>query len=114
MADLRSLILFCNDPDDAARLLRAAETGDVDAQYAAGLVYAEGRGVAQDEARSFYWLSRAIEQGDRDAQTLRRIVAMNMSDEQHEQAKAMLAEHKSGITRRLQQGGNRAGHTSYH
>ena len=46
---------------EAARLIAAAERGDMDAQYAAGLVYAEGRGVPQDAVQSYYWLTRAVE-----------------------------------------------------
>ena len=48
MADLRGLNLLRNDPEAAARLIAEAESGDMDAQYAAGLVYAEGRGVDPD------------------------------------------------------------------
>ena len=53
MADIRNLILLRNDPDEALRLLAEAEQGDLDAQYAMGLIYAEGRGLPQDEARAF-------------------------------------------------------------
>ena len=91
MADLSALRLLRNDPDLAAELLEAAEQGDVDAQYGMGLVYAEGRGFEQDEARAHYWLSRAIEQGDTDAQTLLRIVAFNMTEPQFDQARQLLA-----------------------
>lgn len=90
MTNLRSLSLFCNDPEEAAKLLTAAESGDLDAQYGIGLCYAEGRGVKQDEARSFVWLTLAHEQGDDDALMLRNIVAATMSDEQFEQVDALL------------------------
>jgi uncharacterized protein len=53
MADLRSLVLLRYDPEAAAIILAQAEQNDVDAQYAMGLIYAEGRGVAQDEAMAF-------------------------------------------------------------
>lgn len=95
MADLRSLILLRNDPDAAAELLQAAEQGDVDAQYGMGMVYADGRGMPVDEVRAFFWLTRAIEQGDRDAETLRRIVAMRMTDEQFDAAEKLLKEKKT-------------------
>ncbi len=90
MTNLRSLSLLCNDPEDAARLLAAAESGDLDAQYGIGLCYAEGRGVTQDETKSFVWLTLAHEQGDNDALMLRNIVAASMSDEQFEQVDALL------------------------
>ncbi len=90
MANLRSLSLLRNDPDEAAQLLEAAEQGDLDAQYAMGLCYAEGRGVDQDEARSFVWLTLAHEQGDDDALVLRNIVAASMSDAQFEQIDVLL------------------------
>lgn len=90
MVNLRSLSLLCNDPEEAAKLLAAAECGDLDAQYGIGLCYAEGRGVTQDEAMSFVWLTLAHEQGDNDALSLRNIVAATMSDEQFEQVDALL------------------------
>lgn len=90
MANLRSLSLFCNDPEEAAKILAAAESGDLDAQYGIGLCYAEGRGVKQDEAKSFVWLTLAHEQGDEDALVLRNIVAATMSDKQFEQIDALL------------------------
>ena len=96
MADLSVLRLLRNDPEAAAEMLAAAEQGDVDAQYAMGLIYAEGRGVAQDEVRAHYWLSRAIEQGDADAQTLLQIVAFNMTDAQFEQAGQLLDAYHAG------------------
>jgi len=40
----------------AARLMReAAEQGDAEAQLNLGLMYAEGRGVAQDDAEAVKW-----------------------------------------------------------
>jgi len=96
MADLRSLSLLRNDPVAAQNLLRQAESGDVDAQYAAGLIYAEGRGVEQNDALSYFWLSLAHQQGDEDADILRMVVAVNMSDEDYQCAKQMLEKHRSG------------------
>ena len=80
MADLSGMNLLRNDPELAARLIAEAECGDVDAQYAAGLVYAEGRGVEPDLVQSYFWLTRALEQGDADAERLRRYVAAQMDD----------------------------------
>lgn len=85
-ADLSSLILLRNDPEAAAELEAQAELGDRDAQYAMGLIYAEGRGVGQDDARAFMWLTLAGEQGDQDALSLRDVVGANMSVEDHTRA----------------------------
>lgn len=91
MADLSGMGLLRNDPELAARLIAEAERGDMDAQYAAGLIYAEGRGVQPDLVQAFFWLSRAIDQGDVDAEKLRRHVASCMSDSEFEQARRLLA-----------------------
>lgn len=82
MADLSGLNLLRNDPEMAARLIAEAEAGDMDAQYAAGLIYAEGRGVEPDPVQAYFWLTQAVEQGDSDAEKLRRHVAAEMSDGQ--------------------------------
>lgn len=85
-ADLSSLILLRNDPEAAAELEVQAELGDMDAQYAMGLIYAEGRGVRQDDAQAFLWLTLAGEQGDGDALTLRDVIGANMSADDHVRA----------------------------
>lgn len=90
MADLSGLNLLRNDPVTAARLLAEAEHGDRDAQYAAGLIYAEGRGVEIDLVQSYFWLTRALDQGDDDAGQLRRIVAVQMSDAQFDEARRLV------------------------
>jgi TPR repeat protein len=95
MADLRSLSLLRNDPVEAEHLLRDAEKGDVDAQYAAGLIYAEGRGVEINEVLSFFWLTLAYEQGDKDAGLLRNIVGTNMSQQDYDRAVDLVRKHKS-------------------
>ena len=79
---LSELQLLRNDPSLAPRLLEYAKQGEVDAQYALGLVYAEGRGVPVDLARAHMWLCRAVDQGDRDAVTLRNAVGARMSAEE--------------------------------
>lgn len=86
---LERMTLLRNDPDDARRLFERARTGDVDAQYALGLSYAEGRGVAIDEARAYFWLSQACDQGDAEANLLRNIVARDMSQDAFDQARRM-------------------------
>jgi TPR repeat protein len=95
MANLSDLTLLRNDPQVAEEFLQAAIQGDVDAQYGMGLIYAEGRGIEQDEAKSFYWLSRAMEQGDEDAALLRRIVATSMTPEQFAQAELLMDEYRA-------------------
>jgi TPR repeat protein len=96
MINLSIQTLLKNDPEFAGEMLAAAEGGDVDAQYAMGLIYAEGRGAAQDEVKSYYWLTRAIGQGDKDAQTLLHAVAAAMTQEQFEQARQLVERHHSG------------------
>ena len=90
MADLSGLNLLRNDPVVAARLIGEAEQGDVDAQYAAGLIYAEGRGVEIDLVQAYFWLTRAVEQGDVDAEKLRRMVAVQMDDRQFADARRLV------------------------
>ena len=95
--DLSRLSLFRNDPQSAAEVLEHALAGNMDAQFAAGLIYAEGRGVPLDRVQSFYWLSKAVAQGDADAERLRMIVGSQMSEEEYQQARRLLsAESEAG------------------
>ena len=41
-----------------------AEQGDVSAQYNLGIIYANGRGVPENDAEAVKWYSKAAEQGD--------------------------------------------------
>lgn len=86
---LKDLVLLRNDASKIPLIRDAAARGEVDALYAMGLVYAEGRGVPVDLARAHYWLSKAIERGDRDADTLRNIVGSQMTDEEYAQARRL-------------------------
>ena len=88
--DISNLVLLRNDPEEAARLLADAEMGDIDAQYAMGLIYAEGRGIEQDDSLSFMWLTLAGDRGDSEALKLRNIVAARMSDTEHQRALDLL------------------------
>ncbi len=88
---LKDLVLLRNDPAKVPLILERAQGGDMDAQYAMGLIYAEGRGVEIDLAQSHYWLSLAIAQGDRDADLLRNIVGSRMTDAEFEAAKRLIA-----------------------
>ena len=78
-ASLARLILFRNDPELLSEVLKWARVGNTDAQYAAGLIYAEGRGVRPDPIEAYVWLSRAYAQGDEDAGLLREMVMLRMS-----------------------------------
>jgi TPR repeat protein len=86
---LKDLVLLRNDPLLVERVREAATRGEVDAFYALGLIYAEGRGVPIDLAQAHYWLSLAIERGDKDAELLRNIVGSQMSDEEYAAAKRL-------------------------
>ena len=88
---LKDLVLLRNDPSKVAVIREAAARGEVDALYALGLVYAEGRGVSIDLAQAHYWLSLAVVQGDRDAELLRNIVGSQMTDEEYAAAKKLRA-----------------------
>ena len=90
MADLSGLSLWRNDPALAAKLVEQASQGDMDAQYAAGLIYAEGRGVAVDLVQAYYWLTLAAEQGDADAVQLRQHIGAGMSDAEFDAARHLL------------------------
>ena len=90
---LRGLVLLRNDPQLAKRVLHEARAGNVDAQYAMGLICAEGRGVPLDLAQAYAWLTAAILQGDRDARTLRNIVGIQMTDEEYAAGKRYAADY---------------------
>lgn len=83
---LKDLVLLRNDPAVVARVREAAARDEVDAFYALGLIYAEGRGVPIDLAQAHYWLSRAIDRGDQDAVLLRNIVGAQMNDDEFDAA----------------------------
>ncbi|KPK56305.1 MAG: hypothetical protein AMS22_01740 [Thiotrichales bacterium SG8_50] len=91
-AFLRQMVLWTNDPQLIDSIRAEAEHGNVDAQYALGLAYAEGRGIDADNVQAYMWLSLAVAQGDEDAKTLRYIVAESMSLEQVQQAQYATAE----------------------
>lgn len=88
---LKYLILLRNDPDRVGPVRDAALRGEVDAQFAMGLIYAEGRGVPEDLAQAHYWLSLAVDQGDRDAVMLRNVVGSRMTEEEYQAARRLRA-----------------------
>ncbi len=55
------------DQKDFAKLMNAAKAGYTEAQYAVGLMYAEGDGVLEDDAEAVRWLGKAADAGHTDA-----------------------------------------------
>jgi Sel1 repeat len=51
------------DQDMASRYLRAAQSGDDDAQFYLGALYSAGIGVPRSDEEAFRWMSRAAAQG---------------------------------------------------
>src|SRR5688500_7879300 len=47
---------------------KAAENGDIGAQYNLALSYKNGEGTEKDLEKAFYWYQKAAENGDIDAQ----------------------------------------------
>lgn len=96
---MQRLMLLRHDPDLAEDLRVEAMKGNLDAQYGLGLVYAEGRGVEQDEVEAFAWLSVAMLEGDPDAEELRIIVSRNLNMEQVRTAIARAGQYIAEIER---------------
>ena len=89
---LAALTLLQHDPDLLGEVLPQAKAGNVHAQYAVGLIYAEGRGVEPNLVKAYVWLSRALAQGDQDAAILRKILMVNMAPAEIERAEQQLVE----------------------
>ena len=51
------------DQDMASRYLRAAQSGDDDAQFYLGALYSAGVGVPRSDQEAFHWIGRAANQG---------------------------------------------------
>ncbi len=96
---LREMVLLRNDPALVEAAREQALGGDADAQYALGLIYAEGRGIAEDPVEAYAWLSLAVMQGDRDAETLRYVVAEQMTGDECGHGLRRAAEYESLIER---------------
>jgi len=79
---LGELVLLRNDPELVDEVIPHAMAGNLDAQYALGLIFAEARGTDEDLVKSFAWLSIAATEGDPDAQSLRFIVGERMTPAQ--------------------------------
>ena len=88
------------DPAEAAKWFRrAADQGHVSAQYALGLMYKEGTGLAKDLVRAYMWLDLATilakgETRDVLART-RDDLAKTMTDDQITQAEGLAREWKA-------------------
>jgi Sel1 repeat len=54
---------FAAEQDMANRYLRAARSGDDDAQFYLGALYSAGVGVARSDEEAFRWFARAADQG---------------------------------------------------
>lgn len=91
-AFLKDLVLLRNDPEVAADIKHRALAGNPHAQYAMGLIYAEGRGVEICLSSSYAWLTLATLQGDKDAEQLRNIVGIEMCDDEFTAGKRLAAE----------------------
>src|SRR4051812_37910061 len=52
-----------SDRDMAARYLKAAQTGDQDAQFYLGALYSTGIGLTRSDEEAFRWVARAADQG---------------------------------------------------
>ena len=70
---------------------KAAEQGLADAQYNLGWMYALGRGVPEDYAQGYAWLSIAASQGREKAKESKGIIKKKMTREQI--AKGLVLEH---------------------
>ena len=97
---LAELSLYRNDPELARAIEESALQGDKNAQYALGLIYAEGRGVQYNPVESYAWLTAAALQGDNDALLLRSMIAGVMSEDSIEEAEeraGILMMHEDGF-----------------
>ena len=97
---LAELALYRNDPELARTIEEYALQGDKNAQYALGLIYAEGRGVQYNPVESYAWLTAAAMQGDNDALLLRSMISEIMSSDSIEEAEeraGILMMHEDGF-----------------
>ncbi len=93
------------DPAQAANWYRkAADDGSVDALYALGLLYQQGRGVPQDVVQADRWIVLAIQRyaasdkGKREkAVQARKNIESRMTPVQIEQAQKLVREWKPGV-----------------
>lgn len=68
------------DPTKAMQLYcEASRLGDLEAQYKLGLMYADGRGIARNDATAAYFFTMAAQQGDALSQRMLRQVGEPVS-----------------------------------
>ena len=85
----------------ALRLFRPlANQGDARAQFSLGVIYNNGRGVAQDYVRAYMWLSLAAARGDQTAAEYLDIVARDLTLAQIAKARKLAREWKPTQTRK--------------
>jgi TPR repeat protein len=78
---------------EAARLCTlAADSGNVGAQFNIGLMYANGKGVVKDQVKAHMWLSIAIASGFSRAIEKRDYIALNMTDDEIQEAHRLALE----------------------
>ena len=71
------------DFNSAQRVLEPlAQSGDADAQYLLGRMYARGEGVLQDFVEGHKWLNLAASRGNREARTERDRISRSMTSSQ--------------------------------
>jgi TPR repeat protein len=71
--------------------LLAAGQGNLDAQYSLGTMFKLGRGVPPDPVQAYLWFDRAAEQGLGNARVQRDFLIEQLSPEQLEEARQILA-----------------------
>ena len=94
---LKDIVLLRNDPELVETIREKALQGNSHAQYALGLVYAEGRGVEEDLPEAWAWLTLAVMRGDEDAEQLRFVVAGQMRQDQFEEAEQRAAQYEAQL-----------------
>lgn len=76
--------------DPAMQYLNAAEQGDSKAQLDLALAYANGNGIAKDEAQAALWLRKAAEQGNAVAEDILGYLYANGKGAPKDQAQAVI------------------------
>jgi TPR repeat protein len=61
---------------------KAADQGDMDAQYELGVLYQKGEGVPKDLVLAYMWENLAAAQGEEEARKLRNALERSMTLEQ--------------------------------
>ena len=90
-------LMRANAPGLVATVQDEAVKGNPHAQYALGLIYAEGRGVRQNPVEAYAWLTVAVLQGDNDAELLRNHVAVDMTDDEFDEGKRCAARYQEEL-----------------